>query len=149
MLPGGTHTNPLLHPLPTPPLQPLAAGDPLSVPPHCPSQPAPPSPHPQFMAPPKPQPALARQRGEERGRERLCWSNAAMNYSERDDNYRSPLVLLALRGQEQDLCCGEGCGAGRGVLGTEAIASPMSLGLGHHGGAPARQEGTPGILPPC
>lgn len=71
-----------------------------------------------------------------------------MNYSERDDNYRSPLVLLALCRQEQDSCRREGLGAGR-VRGTEAITSPISLRPCHHGVAPARQEGTPGVLSPC
>lgn len=55
-----------------------------------------------------------------------------MNYSECDDNYRSPLVLLALCRQEQDSCCREGLGAGR-VLGTKAITGPISLGPSHHG----------------
>lgn len=42
-----------------------------------------------------------------------------------------------------------GLGAGTGVPGTKAITIPGSLGPCHHAGAPARQEGTLGILPPC
>ena len=111
--PGGTHTNLLLHPLPVPPPSPWqqVAGDRLpSVPPHRPGQPARP-----FMAPPKPAGACQEAwRGAGAGRG-FVGVMLPMNYSGRDDNYRSPLVLLALCRQEQGLCHGEGWGQGEGA----------------------------------
>lgn len=123
--PGGTHAN-------APPSgdghpQALAGGNTAPLPPTTPASLFPP-----FYGTSKAGQHLPGGVVGSRGRERLCWSSAAMNYSERDDNYRSPLVLLALCRQEQDSCRGEGLGAGR-VPGTETITGPISLGPSHHG----------------
>lgn len=81
--------------------------------------------------------------GGQKGRERLCWRLLPCIIQGTRIIAGAP-ALLILQRQEQDLGCGEGWAQGGGA--PETIAGPVSPGLCHHGGAPVRQEGTPGIL---